>query len=400
MSATVAGRRVAVLGGTGFIGSHLVERLVAEGAQVLAVARTPARIEHLAAVRGGCAIAFADICNSGEVLHTLKTFRPEVLYHLAAHPDASESFAHVADCVRINGLGLVNALQAAAACGVELFVYGDSAKDYGNAPVPYRAGQHATPVCSYAIVKAAGWQLCTLAASFTSLNVVALRPTFVYGARQNRNVITYVQECAAARRPIRLMGGSQTRDPLFIDDAVSAFVQAATEPRAWGHAIPIGGGQELPVSSLCEAVLAAIGARLPIVSGAEEPRLTEIWRSSSDNVDAWRLLGWEPRVMLSEGLERTVAGWAAGASAAVQPRIAVAPPLTGCRATPLASGLVFNVLDRRNGRPDRRSLPRGGRRASDAVPLQHAATPTHWETRVGGAGVPLELVAGKWRQAL
>jgi UDP-glucose 4-epimerase len=385
MAATLAGRRVAVLGGTGFIGSHLVEQLVAEGAQVLAVARTPARVDHLAAVRSDCAITFADICNSGEVLHTLKVFRPDIVYHLAAHPDASESFAHVADCVRINGLGLVNALQASAACGVELFVYGDSAKDYGNAPVPYRAAQLANPVCSYAIVKAAGWQLCTLIASFTALKVVALRPTFVYGPRQNRNVITYVQECAAARRPVRLMGGSQTRDPLYIDDAVSAFVQAAVEPRAWGHAIPIGGGQELSVTSLCEAVLAAMGTPLPIAAGAEEPRLTEIWRSSSDNVDAWRLLGWEPRVSLSAGLERTVARWAADASAATQPRIGGPPPLSGCRATPLASGLVFNVLDRRNGHSDRRTLPRGGRRASDVVPLPE---------------LPLAVGAAKWRHAL
>jgi hypothetical protein len=58
------------------------------------------------------------------------------------------------------------------------------------------------------------------------------------------------------------------------------------------------------------------------------------------------------------------------------------------------------VLDRRNGRSDRRSLPRGGRRGSDVVPLQHAATPAHWEPRLGGAGVPLELAAAKWRQAL
>jgi UDP-glucose 4-epimerase len=386
MPPTLAGRRVAVLGGTGFIGSHLVEQLVAEGAQVLAVARGPSRLDHLAAVRGDCAVTFADICDGGEILHALKTFRPEVLYHLAAHPDASESFAHVADCVRINGLGLVNALQAAVACGVELFVYGDSAKDYGNAPVPYRAAQQVNPVCSYAIVKAAGWQLCTLATSFTPLKVVALRPTFVYGPRQNRNVISYVQECAAGRRPVRLMGGSQTRDPLFIDDAVSAFVQAAIEPRAWGHAIPIGGGQELPVTSLCEAVLDALGAKLPIVSGAEEPRLTEIWRSSSDNVDAYRLLGWEPRVMLSDGLARTVADWAIGAPAvaAVRPQAA---PRAGCRATPFGAGLTFHVLDRRNGHLDRRALPRGGRRAADRIDLPAIA--------------PLDMAGtARWRHAL
>lgn len=373
---SLAGRRVAVIGGTGFIGSHLTQRLVGEGADVLAVARSAARFDQLETVRTECVIALADTSDAEMMLRVLRRFRPEIVFHLASHPDANESFAHLADGMRTNGLGLVYSLQASVAAGAELFVYGDSAKDYGNAPVPYRAAQPATPICSYAIMKSAGWQLCQLVSSFTPLRTVALRPTFVYGPRQGRNVITYAHDCVNADRPVRLMGGTQTRDPLYIDDAVSAFVAAATQPTSWGHAIPIGGGEELTVISLCEAVVRALGAPVAVLAGAEEPRLTEIWRSSSDNVDAHRLLGWEPRVSLADGLRQTLADRvAAGHRAAAAAATPALRPHTYLGTTPAG---VYRMLDRREG-PDRRSLPRGGRRVTDAVPLTAAAA-------VAGAG--------------
>jgi nucleoside-diphosphate-sugar epimerase len=371
---TLAGRRLAVVGGSGFIGSHLVERLVGEGADVVAVTRSAERLSHLSAVRGSCVIALADICDFESVRRVFRRVQPQIVYHLASHPDADESFTQIVEGLRVNGLGLVNTLNAAAAAGAELFVYGDSAKDYGNGPVPYRAMHRTDPVCSYAVVKSAGWQLCRLVSSFTALQTVALRPTFVYGPRQNRNVISYVHDCVTNRRPVRLMGGTQTRDPLYIDDAVSAFVAAATERAAWGHAIPIGGGQELTVTSLCEAVIATLGASVPVVAGAEQPRLTEIWRSSSDNVDAARLLHWEPRVTLSEGLVRTVSNWVRGGIAAATELPVPVTPRPGCFLHASTAGVTFRLLNRRSG--DERRIPaRGGRRASDALaPTMHAAS--------------------------
>jgi nucleoside-diphosphate-sugar epimerase len=357
----VNGRRIAVIGGTGFIGSHLTERLVADGADVLAVARTESRLGNLAAVRRQCVIALADICDPAAMIRALRRFRPEIVFFMAAHPDGTESFRQISECVQINGVGLINALQAAVAAGTEVFVYGDSAKDYGNAEAPYRAEQPASPVCSYAIVKSAGWQLCQLVACFTPMKTVALRPTLVYGPRQNRNVITHVRDCVASGRPVRLMGGSQTRDPLYIDDAVGAYVAAATRPDAWGHAIPIGGGQEVTVTALCQATVTALGGSVAVIEGAEQSRLTEIWRSASDNTDASRLLGWQPVTPLSEGLSRTVRSWMPNIRSAQE---AAPAPQPDCYLLASAAGVVYRMLDRREG-PDRRAAARGGRRISD-----------------------------------
>jgi UDP-glucose 4-epimerase len=384
---TLSGRRVAVIGGTGFIGSHLTERLVAEGAEVLAVARSTARAASLAAVRHDCLLALADVCDGDAMIRVMRRFRPSVVFHLASHPDGGESFGHISEGMRVNGLGLINALQAAVATNCELFVYGASAKDYGNAPVPYRASHTVAPVCSYAILKSAGWQLCQLVSAFSGVKTVALRPTFVYGPRQGRNVITHVHECVTAGRPVRLMGGHQTRDPLYIDDAVDAFVAAACAPAAWGHAIPIGGGQELTVRALCETAIAAFGVAVPVVAGAEPPRMTEIWRSSSDNADAYRLLGWQPRVSLAEGMARTIGSRPCGAEPAAVRLMPRAGAGTYLLAT--APGVVHRMLDRRQG-GERRGADRGGRRAEDRCALAAAAVGNgRMATSASSAAAPL-----------
>jgi nucleoside-diphosphate-sugar epimerase len=372
MSVALPGRRIAVLGGTGFIGSHLVERLVAEGAEVLATGRNLANLDRLARVRADCSVALCDLRDAEDVTRTFAMFRPEIVYHLAAHPDGPETFDQFASCIAVNGSGLVNALRASAACGAELFVYGDSTKVYGNGQVPFRASQEAAPLCSYAVVKAAGWQLCQLAAGCSSLQVASLRPTFVYGPRQSRNIVTHVRDCVAAGRPVRLQGGRQTRDPLYVEDAVAAFAAVPLHRRAWGHAIPIGGGHEMSVTSLCDTVLSALGARNPILEDGEPPRSTEVWRSSSDNADAYRLLDWTPRVPLQLGLARTFASWpqagdpASAASWFGEPR---PRPRAACEDTffyEMAPHVDFAVMERRrSGRIDRRVLARGGRRSSD-----------------------------------
>ena len=141
---TFRGRRAAVIGGSGFIGSHLTEHLVAEGADVLAVGRTESSLSNLSRVRGDCVVALADIREPDSMIRIFRRFRPEIVFFLASHPDGTESFRQLSECLRTNGLGLINTLQAAAAAGAEVFVYGDSAKDYGNGSTPYRAAQPAT----------------------------------------------------------------------------------------------------------------------------------------------------------------------------------------------------------------------------------------------------------------
>lgn len=303
---SLAGRRVAVIGATGFIGSYLVARLSGEGAHVLSIALTRARLANLALVARDQPFATCDITHGERLTELFREFQPQVVYHLAAHPDGQESDVQMRESLRVNGLGTLNVLDAAQAAESEVLVLADSCKVYGNGPVPHRSSHPVDPTGSYAIAKAAAWQFCRLTSLLSGLKVVGLRLTFVYGKRQNWNLVRYVEQCVERGQPIRLQGGSQTRDPVYVDDAVDAFVAAATRSEGFGESIPIGGGREISVADFCREILNAMGAQAEIIEDATPPRATEMWRSVADTSEARARLGWAPRTSLAEGLAKTV----------------------------------------------------------------------------------------------
>jgi UDP-glucose 4-epimerase len=309
---------VAVVGATGFIGSHLSERLVWDGVDVLAIARTSERMHNLASVSGRVSFVECDITDGPRVIDVLGHYRPDAVFHLACHPDARESYGQIERSLTINAMGVVNVLEACRRAGVRTFVLADSVKVHGNSGAPARCASAVDPLCSYAIGKVAAWHACRLYASMAGIHVTGLRPTFVYGPRQNWNLISYVVDCLEKGKPVRLQGGRQTRDPLYVSDAVEAFLRAATSGAADGFSIPIGGGCERTILSMSQLVCSAVGRSAPVEEGADPPRMTEIWRSYTDNADAVRLLGWSPRVPFEDGLRRLLAGRTPVAAAAAQ----------------------------------------------------------------------------------
>jgi nucleoside-diphosphate-sugar epimerase len=301
-----AGRKVAVTGASGFIGSHLVRRLVEDGAEVLAIARSANRAASLAAVRTQIRFVTADLSDSSATAVLFRNFKPEKVFHMAAHPDRAESFQQMRDCLRHNTEAVINLLEISQEAGVETFVFCDSTKDFGNCGLPYSEELGDKPVCSYAIAKSAAWHLCKLYATlYDRVNVVGVRPTLVYGPGQNGNLISHLNSCVEQGRPIRVQGGWQTRDPLYIDDAVDAFLCCGVSNVARGHAVPIGGGHEMTVMEICETVLRHLGVSRCIEADSGSLRPTEIYRSVCANVEAGKLLGWRPRFTFEQGLART-----------------------------------------------------------------------------------------------
>ncbi len=299
------GHRVAVCGATGFLGSHLVERLVREGAEVLAVARSEKRRHNLASVAGEYSLAICDITRERCIRDAFASFRPETVFHLAAKPDGKEDAEHMEAAIEVNTMGTFRVLEASRAAGVKHFIFASSTKVYGNHESPTRAGTPADPNSSYAIGKFAGWQMCKLFAALGEMRVAAVAPSFVYGPRQNWNLLSYLHECVRKGSRVKLMGGTQTRDPLYIDDVVEAFLAAWRSKNSTGQCIPVGGGKEFTVRELSRVVLDALGSDTPVEAGAEPMRPTEIWRNFADNTDAKLLLDWSPRISLREGLRRT-----------------------------------------------------------------------------------------------
>lgn len=305
--AGVLRKRVLVVGGSGFIGSHLVDRLLELGAEVCVMSRSEGL---LAPIGRDPRLRFvkADILDAPATIAAIRDFAPDVLVQLSAHPDGEECHAQALQSIQTNVTGTLNVLEGFCQAPGELYLYGDSVKTFGNVPVPYREETPPSPTSSYAVAKLAGWQLCELYARIRGIRAAAIRPTLVYGPRQRFNVVSFVVNCVLdGRLEIALSGGHQTRDPLYVDDAVEAYVAAIRRGDAIaGRRIAIGGGHECTVQALGEKVVRLMRGTQKVVCVAQAARPTEIWRSFSDNAEAGEALGWRPRVDLDTGLARTI----------------------------------------------------------------------------------------------
>lgn len=301
-------KRCLVLGGRGFIGSHLVERLALQHGATVGVLSRNASHQSKFKDFPRCIELECDLRNLEQTIDCFQRFKPNFVFQFAAHPDAAESVLQASQSFETNAYGTLHALEAFRLVNGELFVYGGSCKVFGNAPTPYTESTPIDPISSYAISKAAGWQYCNLYKTLYDCNVISVRPTLVYGPGQAYNLFSFVADCVRQKKEIQLSGGSQTRDPLYIDDLINAVVAVILKKNELkGRVINVGGGAEYSVYQLAAITLELIGADLPIIANDANIRATEMWRSYCDNSEAGRLLDWRPTTDFYTGLRRTLA---------------------------------------------------------------------------------------------
>jgi UDP-glucose 4-epimerase len=306
--AVLAGARVLVTGGNGFIGSHLIRRLVQEGAEVVAL-DVAARRQTETDLPWRLTFLEVNLGDAEAVAEVVEAFAPQILFHLASTSDARECFEQVKASVHGNLLLTVNVLEAFRRREGGLFIYGDSSKVYGNSDVPYSQSLSPNPLSSYAIAKSAGWDFCRYYARLYGISTVSVRPTLIYGPGQPFNLVSYVIGCVLANKElIRLDGGSQTRDLLYIDDAVSAYLAVARHGhRLGGNVINIGGGCEWSVADLARKIIRLMDSNVQVQADMARMRPTEMRRSYCDNTEAEQMLGWRPLTDLETGLKQTIA---------------------------------------------------------------------------------------------
>lgn len=300
----LASKRILVTGASGFIGSKLTVALAQAGAEITGVSRSGS--STAVAVQGVARID-CDLRDAARTRALVRSVRPHWVFHLAAHPDGPESGAQTNDVVENNVRGLVNLLEGLRDLPGVTLIYGDSAKAYGNTGVPYRCGQALEPLSAYAVSKVAGWGFIDLYRRIHGIQAFGLRPTLVYGPGQRFNLFSYLMNAIkAGDHDIALDGGAQTRDPIYIDDMVNAFVMAAEQGAMLnGRNIPLGGGRELSVTELAELTVRVLGDTQKVISRPANVRPTETLRSWCDNAEIGAAIGWKPAVSLEEGILRT-----------------------------------------------------------------------------------------------
>ncbi|MHB2023034.1 MAG: NAD-dependent epimerase/dehydratase family protein [Mycobacteriales bacterium] len=307
--AALTGQRVLVTGGSGFIGSHLVRRLLEAGADVHVLTSAvsavyPARLLDL---RGSVELHEGSVSDRGAMDSLVAAVEPDYIFHLAAYTHVGKSWRRVDECLQTNVQGTVNLLQALSRSDYRRFVYVSTSEVYGNVGVPLREGGPVNPLSPYAVSKYAAERYCRMFQSGRGWPIVVVRPFNAYGPAQTPDrVIPEIIIRALRREPLRMTQGRQTREFNYVGDLAQGLISAATTDAAEGQVINLGGGDEISMREVANRILGLLGNPVEPSFGALPDRPGEIWRMSADVSLARELLGWAPAVSLDEGLRRTI----------------------------------------------------------------------------------------------
>jgi UDP-glucose 4-epimerase len=310
--------RILVTGGAGFIGSHLVDGLLAAGhrVSVLDNESTGDRSNVNAAadfVRG-------DV-RSDEDLGKAFDPVPDAVFHVAGQASIRLAYANPGEDLGVNVGGTIKVLERCLELGVPRLVFAGSMTIYGNpARVPTREDACPAPVSFYGTTKYAAECYVNLTGARTDLDpglaVTCLRMFNVYGPRQSlsnpyQGVLAIFLGNLLRGEPIRIDGdGEQSRDFVFIDDVVRAWMACLDDPRSMNRVFNLGSGMPTTVNALCDAVLDQFGHdRSTYAITSAEQQQGDVRSSAADITAIRETLGWAPRVNLGEGLRQTVA-WA------------------------------------------------------------------------------------------
>ena len=310
-------KRVLVTGAGGFIGSQLVERLLAEGARVRAFVRYTSRADtgYLRfappELSGALEIASGDL----REWHTMRQAVQgcSIVLHLGALISIPYSYQHPYEVAEVNFMGTLNILMACRELGVRRLVHTSTSEVYGTARrVPIDESHPLQGQSPYSASKIGADKLAESFFCSYDLPVVTVRPFNTFGPRQTaRAVIPAIISQALTKDTIQLGNLSTKRDFTYVSDTVQGFLCAAEAPSVEGQVFNLGTGQEIAIGEIAQKIIRMVGKPAPPAIEVDPERLrpepSEVMRLLSDHSLARERLGWKPEVSLDQGLEQTIA---------------------------------------------------------------------------------------------
>ena len=307
------GKKVLVTGADGFIGSHLVEALMAEGCKVRAFVYYNSFgswgwLDN-SKVKNDIEIFSGDVRDPFGVKQAMKSV--DVVFHLAALIAIPYSYHSPNSYIDTNVTGTLNIVQAARDLGVEKVIHTSTSEVYGTAKfVPITEEHPLQGQSPYSASKIGADQIAWSYYTSFATPVVILRPFNTYGPRQSARAVipTIITQALAGKKQIKLGAISPTRDFSYVADTVSGFIAAAKAEKILGETINLGTGSEVTIKETAEMIAKITGNKFTIASDEQRlrPKKSEVERLLSSNAKAKKLLKWQPKYSLEEGLSKTI----------------------------------------------------------------------------------------------
>src|SRR3989344_4775230 len=312
------GKRVLVTGADGFIGSHLTERLVNYGANVIIFVKDNSllhgsnlpKLNNLSHLKDNVKVLSGNIA-SHDIINLIKRERPEIIFHLAADAYVNKSFNQPREVIQTNVDGTLNILHACLnedmkpAEFIKRIVVTSSSEVYGTYDSPIKEDFEMRPSSPYGASKVAADRLAYSYYFTYNLPIAIIRPFNTYGPRHTYDAPPKFISLALSGEDITVFGdGEQSRDLMYVEDTVNGFLIMGSHENAIGEAVNFGTGKDTKIIDLAKRVIQISGSNSKIIH--LPPRLSEVKRLCCDNSKARRLFNWEAKISIDEGLRKNI----------------------------------------------------------------------------------------------
>ncbi|MFJ8219150.1 NAD-dependent epimerase/dehydratase family protein [Bacillus cereus] len=295
-----------ITGGYGFIGSHLVRRLLNLQAKIVLLIRTSSNSWRLNDILKNIETYEIDIRNKKQVQDAIKKVNPDYIFHLAAYGvnSAHTDYMHA---IETNIIGTCNIIQAAKLVNCKKVIHMGSSSEYGNKMEPIHENMRLSPVDIYGSTKAAATILAHQIASENNINLITLRPFGIFGETEEpHKIFSYIILQVLQNKDVNLTLCNQLRDYCYIENIIDACILAVENTTVQNDIFNIGSGTIHPLKYYVELLFKHLNTNSRPNYGAISSRINERWIPEADVHKIKESLSWEPRINIEEGIIKTI----------------------------------------------------------------------------------------------
>lgn len=303
--------KVLVTGATGFIGSHLVPRLVEEGYDVIALERYMTG-RYVIGKQRTVKTVFCDLRDAFAVKKVIREVMPDIVIHLASISPVAYSYDHPNEVIEVNFIGTVNLAEACLRYVPHFrqFLFASTSETYGNGPIPKTEETPQHPNSPYAVSKLAAEKYVIYMHEAYDFPVTVLRPFNTYGRKDNTHfVVERIIVQMLRERVVKLGDPNPVRDFLYVDDHVNAYLCCLNNEKAIGETFNFCTGRGVSIRELVDLLRHITGFEGEVKWNSHPKRPLDIQTLIGDFSKAKQVLGWEPKIALEDGLRLTVQYW-------------------------------------------------------------------------------------------
>ena len=300
-------KKILVTGGAGFIGSHLVNKLVDLKSKVTVTVKYNSIIDNqrLVNVWNKISVIESDLRNTDSVL-SLKNKKFDYIFHLAAYNHVGDSFTHISEAINSNLFSTINLLEHGPE--YKKFIHMGSSEIYGSQKkIPFNISEMPNPMSPYAIGKYSSELYSILKNKIDKRNLICLRPFNTFGPFQSEKAIIpeIIIKCLMGK-PVLTTPGEQTREFNYVDNIIEAMLLTSSKLKNFDRPINIGSNKPIKIKNLVKKIHLLTNSKSKLKIGKINYRPNEIWKMQADNKFVINKIKWKPNVSFQQGLKISI----------------------------------------------------------------------------------------------